>query len=204
MDEQYAVTVTRPGRAPVRIGPIPWKHQAHRMAATLSQILCQMIAASVSPQGTSIRAAVYDPELPHTPLLPEDACALVEAIGQEPKGDPEDRFPDTYARLVAQVGWDRGNDLWSSACALMDEPAVVPDDWEGTHFYFIVLEPVVVGQGIAPTKAFYSGTCTPGLGGTRVATLRSLRSQCSALANQEYGVDAEWIVTAFDVQPNRL
>lgn len=118
MDERYAVIVTRPGHDTARIGPIPWKHQADSMTANLNL----QLHSTAHPEGTHIAAGIYAPALPHLPLLPIDAYALAELVHQEPDTSPEERFPDTYSRLLAQVGYDRSADLWHAACRLMDEP----------------------------------------------------------------------------------
>ncbi len=123
MEQQFSVIVTKPGHDTVRIGPIPWRHEADSISANLNQ----QLHSTAAPEGTHSASAPYDPEQPHLPLLALNAYALAEQMTAEPDGDPEARFPDLYSRFAAQIGYDeRGPAMWSTACMYADAMTAEP------------------------------------------------------------------------------
>jgi hypothetical protein len=124
MTTQFAVIVTKPGHDTVRIGPIPWEHQADSMCALLNQ----QLHSTGAPEGTHSASGPYLPELPHLPLLPGDAYALAVLMDAELDGDPEALYPDLYSRFAAQVGDERGPALWRAACQAWDAMNAEPEE----------------------------------------------------------------------------
>ncbi|AIA00538.1 hypothetical protein [Streptomyces noursei] len=113
----YAVILTRPDLDPVRLGPFAESHAAHDFA----QGLRRQMSYTAHVDGTVVDVGDYRPELDHRDAyLPTDPYALATAMDDDEHGDGTGRnFPDLYARLVAQRGYDAA-DLWGRACAAYD------------------------------------------------------------------------------------
>lgn len=115
MDQLRSVVITKPGFDTVRIGPFHYEHQARSFAHSLEFRAFQ----AARPEGTTVEVAAYDPELPHTPLPPNDVTLLVLVMDEETERG-EAAYPDLYDRLVAHHGYERAADLWRHACLLLD------------------------------------------------------------------------------------
>lgn len=124
-DVNYSVIVTRPGYDTIRIGPFGFRHLAEHATWDLHGQLHN----TSHPDGTAIEVGPYDEALPHTPLTPRDAMGLALLMDDEPDGNENgSNFPDLYARLHAQVGYDEAARLWGNACSLYDAMHAEPAD----------------------------------------------------------------------------
>lgn len=108
----FAVVVDRPGLAPVRIGPFIARTNAERYATRLRG---QMSRARHVP-GTAIDVQDADPRHDHEPArLPTDPWGLADFIDNEVLNEDETDFPSLSARLWAQLGDERAEQLWEDA-----------------------------------------------------------------------------------------
>jgi|GEM_PF-1125300 len=125
---EHAVLVTRPGLDDIRLGPLRYRHQAERIATSLTG---QLHHTAHIP-GTTITPAPYDPTQPHRGL-PTTTTPYALALSMDDADTPDpiqpgNAFPDTYALLVAWHGPDRAADLWTTACNVYDHLHADPDD----------------------------------------------------------------------------
>lgn len=115
---QYAVVLARPGFPDIRYGPYGYVHQADSIATSLR---LQRTSTQHVP-GTTVTVHPYLPQLDYTdPYVPNDPEQLASLMGAEPAGDGSGRtFPDLWARLHAQEGYEPAVRIWTTACNAYD------------------------------------------------------------------------------------
>ncbi|GHE34264.1 hypothetical protein [Streptomyces capitiformicae] len=118
--EQYAVVLARPGRPDIRLGPYDFLDQAASMTTSLR---LQRRSTQHVP-GTTVPAHPYVPGLDYLdPRLPRDPDQLATLLDGDLGGDGTGRnFPDLWARLQAQEGYEEAARIWKRACIEYDAP----------------------------------------------------------------------------------
>ncbi|GAB1331739.1 DUF1643 domain-containing protein [Streptomyces sennicomposti] len=124
-DDQYAVVLARPDLPDIRFGPYDFLHQAVSITTSLRQ---QRISTQHVP-GTTVTVHPYIPGLdyadPHVTRDPDELAMLMDG---EPGGDGTGRnFPDLWARLHAQEGYEEAVRTWKRACIAYDAPLGAAD-----------------------------------------------------------------------------
>lgn len=118
----FVTTVHRPGLPDVHLG-FRFQHQAEHASWSLTSDLTN----TTHVVGTTISWGSRPRGVAVLPPVPADAGLIAELIRQEDyHGDPE-QFPDLYSRLKAQEGFERGGEIWSSACTWFDHDDVVEE-----------------------------------------------------------------------------
>lgn len=119
----FSVTVTRPGPlGTVYVGPFKDEWHARGFANTLNR----SVRGTGVPAGTTMGIAPYDSRLPHRCVPADAALELAEQMNRE--SDYAD-FPDLFARLVADRGWEAAARAWVAARACRTpaaDPTAVP------------------------------------------------------------------------------
>ncbi|ONK09289.1 hypothetical protein STBA_71440 [Streptomyces sp. MP131-18] len=117
-ETRHAALLTRPGHPSLRIGPYDTEVEADRIATGLREQLHH----TTHVPGTVITTVVFDAELPHSEAYittnPYELASRMDA--DEADAGKETAFPDTYARLHAQLGYERARDTWLGAAAAYD------------------------------------------------------------------------------------
>lgn len=120
----FTVTVTKPGHPTVHLG-YGYQFAAEMAAANLTM----QLTGTAHPEGTTITWGKTPADVEPEPMIPAYAGAIAELISGEDAGSAYGvNFPDTYSRLIAQEGHERGGELWQSALSLLDEPAPEPEE----------------------------------------------------------------------------
>lgn len=118
--DQYAVVLTRPGLPDIRFGPYDFLHEAASITASLRQ---QRSSTQHVP-GTTVTVHPYIPDLDYTdPHVTTDPIEVATLLDREPAADGTGRnFPDLWARLQAQEGYEEAARIWTRACMAYDAP----------------------------------------------------------------------------------
>ncbi|WP_316779678.1 DUF1643 domain-containing protein [Streptomyces sasae] len=109
------VVLDRPGLPAVRLGPYYYPHVARHVAAMLRQQMhsTQHVAGTVLTVQPHLGSEHVEAHVPTDPYV------LADLMDEEPPGDGTGHnFPDLFARLYAQEGYERASSLWSRACAV--------------------------------------------------------------------------------------
>jgi hypothetical protein len=116
--EQYAVVLARPGLPDIRLGPYDVVDQAASMTTSLR---LQRRSTQHVP-GTTVTVHPYIPGFDYLdPRLPRDPDQLAMLMDSDPGGDGTGRnFPDLWARLHAQEGYEGAVRIWKKACFAYD------------------------------------------------------------------------------------
>ncbi|TLS45736.1 DUF1643 domain-containing protein [Streptomyces montanus] len=116
--EQYAVVLSRPGLPEIRFGPYDYLHQADSITTSLR---LQRHSTQHVP-GTTMTVHPYLPGLDYAdPYVPKDPDQLATLMDGEPGGDGTGQnFPDLWARLHAQEGYEGAVRIWKRACNAYD------------------------------------------------------------------------------------
>ncbi|MGW7425765.1 DUF1643 domain-containing protein [Streptomyces sp. NPDC054813] len=117
-EAQYAVVLARPGLPDIRLGPYDYLHQAASIATSLR---LQRTSTQHVP-GTTVTVHPHLPGLDYlNPHLPTDPDQLAMLMDSDPDGDGTGRnFPDLWARLHAQEGYEEAARIWKRACIAYD------------------------------------------------------------------------------------
>ncbi|GGN46338.1 DUF1643 domain-containing protein [Streptomyces fuscichromogenes] len=117
-DARYAVVLARPGLPDLRYGPHEYLHRAASIATSLRQ----QLSSTQHVPGTTVTVHPYLPDLDYTePFVPRDPDQLADLMDTEPGGDGTGRnFPDLWARLEAQEGYEEAERIWRKACIAYD------------------------------------------------------------------------------------
>ncbi|MBL1086824.1 DUF1643 domain-containing protein [Streptomyces actinomycinicus] len=111
--EPLDVVLNRPGLPDLRLGPYYHPHVARGVATGLRQ---QMHSTQHVP-GTVVTVQPHRGADHLEARVPTDSAVLADLMDDNPPGDGTGRdFPDLYARLYAQEGYERASELWSKAC----------------------------------------------------------------------------------------
>ncbi|MFD9005939.1 hypothetical protein ACFV0T_34175 [Streptomyces sp. NPDC059582] len=126
-DERYAVVLARPRLPEIRFGSYDYFHQA----ASITTSLRQQRHSTQHVIETTVTVHPYIPGLGYTdPQVPTDPYQLATLIGDDLDGDGTGRnFPDLWARLHAQEGYERAVRIWRRASSIYDED--FPDEQAG-------------------------------------------------------------------------
>ncbi|MGW2827213.1 DUF1643 domain-containing protein [Streptomyces sp. NPDC001443] len=113
-----AVVITRPGLPDIRLGPFAYPHQALSFASSLR---LQMHSTQYV-DGSTVTVQPCRPDLTYQdPHVPTDPYQIAEMLdGEEPSGVMGHDFPNLWARLHAQEGYDRASAIWRGACTMYD------------------------------------------------------------------------------------
>lgn len=116
-DYPFAATVHRPGLPDVHIG-FPFKFQAEHACASLDQDL----VGTSHVEGTTITSGPTPDGITPLPPLPADALALSMLISEDDGALPMGHgFPDLFARLKAQEGYEAAARIWADALDWLDD-----------------------------------------------------------------------------------
>ncbi|MFR0367629.1 DUF1643 domain-containing protein [Streptomyces sp. MCC20] len=113
-----AVVITRPGLPDIRLGPFAYPHQALSFASSLRL----QMHSTQHVDGSTVTVHPYRPDLTYQdPHVPTDPYQIAEMLdGEKPSGVMGHDFPDLWARLHAQEGYDRASAIWRGACTTYD------------------------------------------------------------------------------------
>ncbi|MFE9770000.1 DUF1643 domain-containing protein [Streptomyces sp. NPDC005808] len=116
--ERYAVVLARPRLPDIRLGPYDYLHQAQSITTSLRS---QRSSTQHVP-GTTVTVHPHLSGLDYLdPNLPRDPYQLALLMDSDADGDGTGRtFPDLWARLHAQEGYEGACDIWGKACATYD------------------------------------------------------------------------------------
>ncbi|PPS89417.1 hypothetical protein [Streptomyces sp. MH60] len=118
-ENEYAITVTRADESVTRIGPIPYLHVAEAMHRYFTGEARTHTAGAAEAH---VEIAAYDPDAEHLPLVSCSTDAVLVAM-EDPEQNPDGPFPDLWSRFRAQHGYEEAEKVWSTAVALIDQPA---------------------------------------------------------------------------------
>ena len=112
------VLLTRPGHTELRFGP----YDNHDQADALADGLRAQLDDAIHVPGTTITVVPYDYALPHRePYVTTDPKQLAYGMdAAEADASREAGFPNLYARLQAQLGYEPARDIWLQAAAAYD------------------------------------------------------------------------------------
>lgn len=118
--------IARPGHDTLYLG-FAFKHQAKMAVHSLRR---QLTHTTHIP-GTTIEYGPTPTGVDVIPPLPTGAAAIADAIDREERdGDIGALFPDVFARLHAQIGYQDACDVHQAACDLLDMKDEPPTEVE--------------------------------------------------------------------------
>lgn len=125
----HCARIVRPGHDTLHLG-FAFKHQAEMAVHSLRR----QLAHTTHIPGTTIEYGPTPAGVEVISPLPTGAAEIAEAIDREERdGDIGALFPDVFARLHAQIGYQDACDVHQAACALLDMEDEPPTEVEQLH-----------------------------------------------------------------------
>jgi hypothetical protein len=113
----FVATVHRPALPDVHLGFV-FRHQAEHASWSLTQDL----VGTAHVEGTTITWSPTPPGADAEPPVPVDALALAGLVDRQDEDLPTGHaFPDLFARLKAQEGYEAARRIWRETCRWLDD-----------------------------------------------------------------------------------
>ena len=122
----FVATVHRPGLADVHLG-FAYRHQAEQASRSLTLNL----ACTAHVEGTTITWSPTPDSIAPLAPVPTDVLSVADLMDEADHLPSEHRFPDLFARLTAQEGYEAAAVTWRAACSWLDGGPEPCDDESG-------------------------------------------------------------------------